>query len=204
MEELQNLFDEHILRSNIEFAALFVLNYEALKEFAIEKLIVFYADSIKFKEGKITYERSDSYKNQVRSLDKKADIASMKWFLKAGAITEEELDIYNECKSRRDDITHEFLKNLCDGFDEKDVELFGSMTRLYQKIDNWWINQIEIPTSANELPANYDRNQVFSGQAFILSAINNIILRNNTDQYNELLELLKKMQKEDGHGQKRN
>lgn len=204
MNELQNLFDEHTLRSNVEFAALFVLNYESLKEFAIEKLIGFYADSIKFKEGKITYERSDSYKKQVRSLDKKADIASMKWFLKAGAITEEELDIYNECKARRDDITHEFLKNLYHGFDEKDVELFGIMIRLYQKIDNWWINEIEIPTSADEIPADYDRNQVFGGQAFILSAINNIVLQNNTDQYNEILELLRKMQKEESYGQECN
>lgn len=204
MEELQNLFDDRILRNNVEFAALFVLNYECLKEFVIDHVIAFYADSIKMKENKMIYERSNSYKKQVRSLDKKADIASMKWFLKAGAITEQELDIYNKCKCRRDDITHEFLKNLCRGFSESDVELFENMICLYRKIDNWWINEIEIPTSADEIPTDYDRNQVFGGQAFILSAINDIILGNAADQYNEILDLLRKMQEEKSNGQECN
>lgn len=204
MWELENLLDEQILRSNVEFATLFVLNYESLKEFVIEKLISFYANSIEFKEGKITYERSDSYKKQVRSLDKKSDIASMKWFLKAGAITETELDIYNKCKIRRDDITHELLKNLSLGFQEKDMDLFINMVCLYQKIDNWWINEIEIPTSADEIPENYDRNEVVGGQVIILSAINDIMLGNGSTKYNEILDLLRKMKEKKSNGQECN
>ena len=64
---------------------------------------------------------------------------------------------------------------------------------LYQKIDNWWINEIEIPTSADEIPVDYNRDQVFSGQAFILSAINDIILLNGSDNYSEILKLFRKM-----------
>lgn len=204
MDGLQNIFDEDTLRSNVEFAALFVLNYECLKQFVIDQLIGFYSDSIKFEGEKVVYERSDLYKKEVRGLDKKADIASMKWFLKAGAITEQELEVYNKCKSRRDDITHEFLKNLYSGFSKDDVALFETMIRLYQKIDRWWINEIEIPIAADEVPADYDKEQVFGGQAFVLSAINDIMLGNAVDQYNEVLELLRKMQKGKNHGQKRN
>ena len=147
---------------------------------------------------------AEKYKKEVRSLDKKIDTASLKWFVQAGAITDKEIDLYHLCRKRRNDITHELLKNLCSGFHENDVELFSSMVHLYQKLDNWWINEIEIPTSADEIPEDYDRNQVVGGQAIILSVVNDIILGNGATKYNEILELLRKMQKEKNYGQECN
>lgn len=204
MDELQNLFDEPTLKRNIEFAALFVLNYESLKEYVINQVKGFYVESIIFNGDEIKYKEPDEYKKQVRNLDTKIDTASMKWFMNVGAITKQELDLYHVCRKRRNDITHELLKNLCSGFHENDVELFSSMVHLYQKLDNWWINEIEIPASADENPADYNRDQVFGGQAFVLSAINDIILANGADKYNEILELLRKMQKEKNYGQECN
>ena len=167
MNEFQNLFDEDTLRKNIEFAALFVLNYECLKEYVVSQVREFYSDSISFVQGEMIFKESENYKKNVRSLANKIDTASIMWFVNAGAITEQEV-------------------------------------HLYQKIDNWWINEIEIPTSAEKIPADYNRDQVFGGQAFVLSAINDIILANGADKYNEILELLRKMQKEKNYGQKCN
>lgn len=158
MDELQNLFDEHILKRNIEFAALFVLNYESIKEYVVDQVRGFYAESIVFNGDEPKYKESDEYKKQVRNLDTKIDTASMKWFMNAGAITEQELDLYHVCRKRRNDITHELLKNLYSGFHENDVALFRSMVHLYQKLDNWWINEIEIPTSADKIPADYNQD----------------------------------------------
>lgn len=200
MGELENLLDEQILRSNVEFAALFVLNFESFKEYIVDQVRGFYLNSITFDNGELTYNESEKYKKEVRSLDKKIDTASLKWFVQAGAITDKEIDLYHLCRKRRNDITHELLKNLSLGFHEKDMELFIDMVHLYQKIDNWWINEIEIPTSTDEIPEDYDRNQVVGGQAIILSVVNDIILGNGATKYNEILELLRKMQKEKSHG----
>ena len=204
MDELENLLAEPILKRNVEFAALFVLNYESLKQYVVDQVRGFYAEAITFDGDEIKYKESDEYKKQVRKLDTQIDTASMKWFMDAGAITEQELDLYHTCRKRRNDITHELLKNLSLGFHEKDMELFIDMVHLYQKIDNWWINEIEIPTSADEIPEDYDRNQVVGGQAIILSVVNDIILGNGATKYNEILELLRKMQKEKSHGQECN
>lgn len=204
MSELENLLDEQTLRSNIEFAALFVLNFESFKEYVVNQVKEFHADSITFDDGELRYRESAKYKKEVRSLDKNIDTASLKWFVQAGAITEEEIALYHVCRKRRNDITHELLKNLSLGFYEKDLEIFINMVRLYQKIDNWWINEIEIPTSLEEIPANYDKDQVLGGQAFILSAINDIILGNGAAKYNEIVEFLRKMQEEKSNGQKCN
>lgn len=80
-----------------------------------------------------------------------------------------------------------YLKNLNEGFGEEVVQLFGDMMRIYNKLDKWWINEIEIPTSADDIPEDYDRNGVCGGQALILSIINEIIFGNEGDKYKELL-----------------
>lgn len=60
------------------------------------------------------------------------------------------------------------------------------MLRIYNKLDKWWINEIEIPISAEEIPEDYDRNDVCGGQAIMLSIINEIVFGNAGDKYKEL------------------
>ena len=90
---------------------------------------------------------------------------------------------------------HELLKNLNDGFTEKDAELFSKLLLIYSKLDKWWINEIEIPIAGEDIPENYDSEGVCGGQAFILSIINSIILGNKGDEYKELLKTLSQMYK---------
>lgn len=196
MDNFQNLFDEKILKTNIEFAALFVLNYECLKEYVVEQVRDFYSNSIRFIDGKIVGEESDDYKKKVRKLERQIDDASMRWFVNAEAIAGDDYELYQKCRKRRNEIVHELLLNLNQGFSQDDIKLFSDMIDLYQRIDRWWINEIEIPTSADNIPLDYDRNQVIGGQAILLSAINDIVLGNGTAKYSELLELLRKMQRE--------
>lgn len=85
------------------------------------------------------------------------------------------------------------LKNLNKGFNEQDVKLFSSLLDMYRKIDKWWINEIEIPISGNEIPDDYDMENVCGGQAIVLSIINNIVLGNEGAKYKAVLESLLKV-----------
>lgn len=127
---------------------------------------------------RIVCEESNTYKEKVRVLDKNLENASLKWFINAGAITQEGYDAYQNIRRRRNDITHELLKNLNVGFGEEDAQLFADMLRIYNKLDKWWINEIEIPTSADDIPEDYDMDGVCSGQAVMLSIINEIVFGN--------------------------
>ena len=62
----------------------------------------------------------------------------------------------------------------------------------YNKLDKWWINEIEIPISENDIPEDYDRDNVCGGQALMLSIINEIVFGNVGDKYKELLNELMK------------
>lgn len=186
-DDWKNILDEDILKININFAAVFVMNYECLKEFVIEQVRSFYSEHFYMDGDSIVCEESDTYKKQVRNLDKNLENASLKWFMDAEAITQEDYDIYQNIRKRRNDITHELLKNLNVGFGEEDAQLFADMLRIYNKLDKWWINEIEIPTSADDIPEDYDRDGVCGGQALMLSIINEIVFGNERDKYKELL-----------------
>ena len=128
----------------------------------------------------------------MRSLEKNIENALLRWFMNADAITEEDYKLYQKLRERRNDITHELLKNLNSGFNETDAKLYVKLLELYQKIDKWWINEKEIPISGEVLPDEYDPEQVSGGQAMILSIINDIIF-DNKERYKNLLDELKKL-----------
>lgn len=192
MDNWNNILNEDILKSNINFAALFVLNFECLKDYIITQPRDFYSD-VAIKDGKLCCEETEEYKKEVRLLEKNIENASLRWFMNADAITEEDYNLYQKLRERRNDVTHELLKNLNNGFNETDAKLYVKLLELYQKIDKWWINEIEIPISGEVLPDEHDPELVLGGQAMILSIINDIIFDNNKERYKDLLEELKKL-----------
>jgi len=191
MDWINNIFDEENLKMNVQFAALFVLNYECLKDFVVNQIRDFYSDDV-IENVRWVHKESDKYKREVRTLSKYVDDASMQWFLKSEAITEEDYKVFQTARIRRNEITHQFLQNIGNGFEESDVELFGKLLSLYRKIDKWWINEIEIPISGDYIQGNYDQEDVIGGQAMILSAVNEILLGNQGEYYKQLLEKLQK------------
>lgn len=192
MDNWANILDENIVKTNVNFAALFVMNYECLKDYVISQVKGFYCDDLYFENDEAIYIESEAYEQEVRTLDKQLENASLKWFMESEAITQEDFDNYQKIRKRRNEITHELLKNLNIGFTEDDIKLFVTLTNLYEKIDRWWINEIEIPTSADEIPEDYDRDGVCGGQAIVLSIINDIVLGDGEEKYKNILnELLK-------------
>ncbi len=192
MDNWRNLLDEDILKGNVNFAALFVLHFECLKDYIVTQVRDFYCD-VSIKDGKLYSEETEEYKIEVRALEKNIENASLRWFINEEAITEEDYDLYQRLRKKRNDITHKLLKNLNDGFNESDAKLYMSLLELYRKIDKWWINQIEIPISGEDIPDDYDPEQVCGGQALVLSMINDIIFDNNKEYYKNLLDELKKL-----------
>lgn len=191
MDCWNNILDEEILKFNINFSALFVLNFECLKDYMINQLRDFYCDMM-VNNDELVYKESASYKKYVRILDKNVEDASLKWYVQENIITKEEFDTYQSIRKRRNDITHELLKNLNNGYIEADAVLFSKMLEIYAKIDKWWINEIEIPISRETIPDDYDKDGVCGGQAMVLDIINSIILGQKGSEYKEILKELNK------------
>lgn len=70
MDNWKNILDENILKTNINFATVFVMNYECLKEFVIEQVRDFYSQHFYMDGDRIVCEEPNAYKEKVRALDK--------------------------------------------------------------------------------------------------------------------------------------
>lgn len=109
MDNWKNILDKDILKFNVNFAAIFVLNYECLKDYVINQIRDFYSDE-KWDGDNYIFEETVKYKKEVRALDKNIEDASLKWFIQSEAITADDFEKYQIIRKRRNDITHELLK----------------------------------------------------------------------------------------------
>lgn len=66
------------------------------------------------------------------------------------------------------------------------------MLEIYNKIDKWWINEVEIPIVGADIPDDYNRDAVCGGQAMLLSTINSIVLGNQGAGHKDILDKLTK------------
>lgn len=114
-------------------------------------------------------------------------IASLLWWTKMEAITNEDIEIFSKCKNRRNSLTHEMMSYLSNGLDDGFYDDFFKMFNLFCKMERWWLLEIEVPINPdfdsvglNQL----DRAEVHSGYMIILSMIIDIVT-SGSDQYLE-------------------
>lgn len=164
-----NVIDKGTLTENLTFAGVFIAYFERLQQTATENLKSFFLDSGTnvLDEGT----SSDSFKQHVLSLKKRMHDSVFQWFVNMNAIDEEDYRIISEARMRRNYIAHHMDTFLLSGKTENDLRLFSKLILIYRKLDRWWINEIEIPTSMDFDHKEYDATQVFSLESFILDII---------------------------------
>ena len=190
---LKNILDENTLQDNIKFAALFILNFECLKEFIVTEMRDFFED-FEIVDGNISNE-SKRYKKELKKYDPKNQnklTAAINWFYELEALSQEDIKLIYEARNRRNAITHELMNELMKGFSERDIELYGAVLRIYKKLDCWCFNEIEAPIMGKDLPENYDKDGVASFKAVSLNLINEVAL-DKGDSYSNLLDVLNEM-----------
>jgi len=164
-----NIIDREKLTDNLTFAGIFIAYFERLQQTATENLKSFFFDSgtniLKENQSSISFDQ------HVLSLKKCFYDSVFQWFVNMNAIDEEDYRIISEARNRRNYIAHHMDKFLISGKTEGDMKLFSQLIKIYRKLDCWWINEIEIPTSMDTDQEEYDPTQVFSLESFILDII---------------------------------
>ncbi len=116
--------------------------------------------------------------------------ASFKWFIMVGAVSDEDYLSFNKLRKFRNKIVHELMLCLSEGFSDYEVKYLVELIGIYRKIEKWWINEVEIPTSG-DIHGPYDSEDVISGQGLILEVIQDILINGGKDSEALLLEFLK-------------
>lgn len=121
-EKILNVLDEKRLKPNIHFASLYVLYYECLKDSLIDLPKSFFCNHTEFKDGNIIVHESEEYKENVRKLDDHIENASFKWFIKVGAVSDENYLSFKKLRKFRNKIVHELMLCLSEGFSDDEVK----------------------------------------------------------------------------------
>lgn len=201
LEALNNIIDSKTLQDNLSFTAFYIAVYENFAYTAQERIKFFYCHgATRNEDGTIEYHYNDDYKKLIKNrvVDDRGNKdplkASILWFVDTGAITMDEYQLFLKIKEQRNVFAHQLTDVILRGSTEEEIALFLQMFELYQKIDNWWINEIEIPTSGDFLPNSYNRDEVESVITGLYELMIDVLFRGHSEELKQLLnEQLRKL-----------
>lgn len=166
------ILDETLVKKYLTNASLLLIGWELLKSVIIDNLKGFLCFNYETINGQLVLIESEEYKREVLSLDKRDRLnASCLYSLKLGIITDDEYAEIRRLREVRNSVAHELLKILHeDDFHIYDSDIH-SLNALVEKIEVWWLKNVEIPTDPDLLDMDEDQidwNGVASGRMLIL------------------------------------
>lgn len=142
-ENWLKFLDPESLKMSLIQTSMYLTCWEFLKQSLIEKPRDFFAHEWRDMEAI----PGPGYISKVLSLDKDPLIASMLWFREHAAVTDADVTLLRELRSHRNEIAHELPKFLANVEVSVRLEYLDFILLLLNKIDSWWIREIEIPTN---------------------------------------------------------
>ena len=188
MKQFLNLTNKEVISDNLTFYALYLLIFENFKNLVVANVKNLLCD-FKINNGKIEYIETPKWlelKEKKHKGKKNIFLSVISWFNENDAISDSEVNIILTARDYRNDIGHELLKLIAYDLCNDIVSNFAELIHVFNKIDNWWINNIEIPIAGEEIPEEYDSNSVFSSNKLIIDMIIDTIY--GTKEYKKIID----------------
>jgi hypothetical protein len=171
-ERWSKFLDPEQLRLHLISASLYLAAWETFETAVISRVRDFYWNGFDEKGETV----SPEYDTEVLSKDKSPFRALMIWFRDSGAIVDADFQIADRARQHRNEIAHEIPKFV---FSERsvDLSLFGELCALLNKVEVWWIRNIEIPINSDFDGQDTDSipdSEILSGRMMMLGMIFNI------------------------------
>ena len=192
---LNNIWNKDILQHNLSFLALFKGMYEQFEDKVIKNVDCFLNLGCSANDDthckKSEYYRQNILNRKVDENGNKNKLkATMLWFVDVGAITPEDYSLFLNIKEARNIYVHQLTKCVVNGISDKDIDMLVQLLNLFYKIDNWWINEIEIPTSGISASDDYPTEEAYSMIYTIYRDMINILFLGKADDYQAYLNNL--------------
>lgn len=167
------------LKSNMIILSLFVTSYEILKDSIIGRIREFYTNGFNEKGWIINKE----YYTEVINLDKKKRElhASIEWLRKREAIDEYDIVQFYEIKDCRNKLVHEIVNYITKESTVNPVPLFPKMINLLNKIEKWWIVNVEIDINPDLYDKEIDEEGIVPEPLIMLRVLADIALGNEKE-----------------------
>lgn len=119
--------------------------------------------------------------------------ATLLWYKEQDAIAEQDIEKFKEMTDMRNMLGHDLFNRVIEGLPENIYENYIEMIELFEKITKWWIKEIEIPTSSEIKPEQYDAinwDEVTSVNLEFIKIMTDIVFTGN-EEYSEYFKQAK-------------
>ena len=158
-----------------------------LKDSIISRIREFFTDGFIDNEWII----NENYEKKVLSLNKSTLYASLEWLKNMGAIDDIDIKIFNEIKNCRNELAHEIVDYISKDPKRDILPFFSKISDLLDKIERWWILNVEIPTDPDLYDKEIDEKGIIPGLTMAIRLLIDIALGTEEESkfyYNEFLK----------------
>jgi hypothetical protein len=178
-----------VVRGRLIRAGLFSLGYELLEVAIIGRLKDFYAD---FTDADLR--PGPDYRDKVLALDPRGKFdalrGSLAWLVASDVISENEADTFWAVKAARNLVAHELAQIVGGSKPGSFDQLFNDMLSLLNKIQRWWVINLDVDTDPDWDGVEIDPNEVTHGSTIIMQILVDVALGDD-DLANQHLRLFR-------------
>jgi hypothetical protein len=176
-----------ILRNNLIIAGVYLVAFELLNDSIVDRIRSFYIcgydqDGIKI---------DPKYNDEVQSRSRSAVYASLNWLKESDVINDNDVNIYEKIKRKRNEIAHEIHRISYKGIKEDVALLFNQIVDLLSKIEKWWIIYVDIATDPDLYDKDIDADGVIPGPVMGLRILIDVALGSD-DESKRYIDYLNK------------
>ena len=189
-QKLEKFLNPEILNQNLIIASLYIAVFDNFKYRIISSVRDFYISG--YKDGQYLYDGyEDEVLNKIKTKNNRTIKASILWLKESGAITNADETKFEELTNMRNNLAHEMSQMLFEGFPDNIYELYADMIKLFEKIEKWWVVNIEMEINPPDIPyKNIDWNNITSVNIQFMKIMSEIAFT-NTDKYKNMVENIK-------------
>jgi hypothetical protein len=175
------------LRSNLIVASIYITAFELLKDAIVHRIRDFFTNGFDQNGWRI----DPKYQSKVLSKNRSPVYASLAWLKDVDAIDDADTAAFERVKELRNKLAHALTSVLYEGLPTDFAERLNEMISLLDKIERWWIVNVEIATDPDLHDKQIDETNVIPGPILGLHLLLDIALGSEEESKKYIDEFLK-------------
>jgi len=168
----ERLLNPDELRPTLIAASVYIATFESLKATIVDRIKDFYTNGFDENGWRVELE----YTTKVLSRNSSHAHESLDWLKEMDAIDDADIATYKRVKELRNVLAHGLLKVISDGLPEEFPVRLTEMAMLLDKIERWWIVNVEIAIDPDLSGADIDERKIVPGPILALRLLLDIAL----------------------------
>jgi uncharacterized protein YutE (UPF0331/DUF86 family) len=196
--KIDNILDENLVRRNLILASLLLSSFETLKSAIEDRILGFFSfgESYFDKDGNFRVKKTDHFKaevlekyaNEVKGNDDYRLFSSCcLWLRENEVITDDDRETISQIRRQRNLIAHELVRILFEDHTELNASLIRVTISLVEKIELWWVLNVEVPSDEQYDGVEVKPEDVETGMKTLLEYLATIVQLETEAQENSTL-----------------